>query len=130
VRQFSQDDGHCFVMQEQIGDEVERLIRLVQRVYDDFGMPIAAKLGTVRRNSSARSRPGITPSAAARRARRTGMAYTSTKGTGVLRPEDRFRRHRRDRPQVAVRDDSARLPDAGAFDLKYIGADNAEHRRS
>ena len=24
VRQFSQDDGHCFVTQEQIGDEVER----------------------------------------------------------------------------------------------------------
>ena len=27
VRQFSQDDAHCFVTQEQIGDEVERLIR-------------------------------------------------------------------------------------------------------
>src|SRR6266508_1319745 len=46
VRQFSQDDGHCFVMQDQIGDEVERLIGLVQRVYDDFAIPIAAKLGT------------------------------------------------------------------------------------
>src|SRR4029453_3538561 len=46
VRQFSQDDGHCFVMQEQIGDEVERLLRLVQRVYDDFELLFAAKLGT------------------------------------------------------------------------------------
>src|SRR5262249_10915404 len=46
VRQFSQDDGHCFVMQEQIGDEVERLLRLVQRGYDDFRMPFEAKLGT------------------------------------------------------------------------------------
>jgi len=27
VRQFSQDDAHCFVTPEQIGDEVERLIR-------------------------------------------------------------------------------------------------------
>ncbi len=26
VRQFSQDDAHCFVTQEQIGDEVERLL--------------------------------------------------------------------------------------------------------
>jgi len=25
---FSQDDGHCFVMPEQIGDEVERLLKL------------------------------------------------------------------------------------------------------
>src|SRR3712207_1361390 len=39
VRQFSQDDGHCFVMQEQIGAEVEALIGLVQRVYGDFGLP-------------------------------------------------------------------------------------------
>jgi threonyl-tRNA synthetase len=46
VRQFSQDDAHCFVTREQIGDEVERLIRLVQRVYDDFGLSFTAKLST------------------------------------------------------------------------------------
>ena len=46
VRQFSQDDAHCFVTQEQIGDEVERLLRLVQRVYGDFGLPYTAKLST------------------------------------------------------------------------------------
>ena len=38
VRQFSQDDAHCFVMESQIGEEVERLLRLVQRVYGDFGL--------------------------------------------------------------------------------------------
>src|SRR5258708_26638619 len=46
-RQFSQDDAHCFVTREQIGDEVERLIRLVQRVYGDFGLPFTAKLSTM-----------------------------------------------------------------------------------
>src|SRR5438034_9146920 len=46
VRQFSQDDAHCFVTQEQIGEEIERLIRLVQRVYGDFGLPFTAKLAT------------------------------------------------------------------------------------
>src|SRR5215467_2521719 len=46
VRQFSQDDAHCFVTQEQIGEEVERLIRLVQRIYGDFGLPFSAKLST------------------------------------------------------------------------------------
>src|SRR6202030_4483740 len=46
VRQFSQDDAHCFVTPEQIGEEVERLIRLVQRVYGDFGLPFTAKLST------------------------------------------------------------------------------------
>lgn len=46
VRQFSQDDAHCFVTQDQIGEEVESLIRLIQRVYRDFGLPFSAKLST------------------------------------------------------------------------------------
>src|SRR5689334_3019610 len=46
VRQFSQDDGHCFVMPEQIGAEVEHILRLVRRVYDDLGLTFQPKLGT------------------------------------------------------------------------------------
>ncbi len=46
VRQFSQDDAHCFIMQEQIGDEVARLIGLVQKIYGDFGLSFTAKLST------------------------------------------------------------------------------------
>src|SRR6476469_1110132 len=47
VRQFSQDDGHCFVMPDQIGSEVEHMLRLIRRVYDDLGMPFTAKLSTM-----------------------------------------------------------------------------------
>jgi threonyl-tRNA synthetase len=47
VRQFSQDDAHCFVMPDQIGEEVGRLIGLVRRVYGDFGLPFTAKLSTM-----------------------------------------------------------------------------------
>src|SRR6185295_8435011 len=46
VRQFSQDDAHCFVMESQIAEEVERLLRLVQRVYADFGLTPEMKLST------------------------------------------------------------------------------------
>src|SRR5688500_11917565 len=46
VRQFSQDDAHCFVTDEQIASEVEALLRLVQRVYGDFGLTYEAKLST------------------------------------------------------------------------------------
>jgi threonyl-tRNA synthetase len=46
VRQFSQDDAHCFVMESQIGDEVERLLSLVKQVYDDFGLTYRVKLST------------------------------------------------------------------------------------
>ena len=64
VRQFSQDDGHCFVMEEQIGEEVERLLRLVQRVYGDFGLTAGDEaLDAARRVHGRRSRRGITPSA-------------------------------------------------------------------
>src|SRR5438874_4382226 len=47
VRQFSQYDAHCFITPEQIGDECERLIGLVQRVYRDFDLPFSAKLSTM-----------------------------------------------------------------------------------
>ena len=46
VRQFSQDDGHIFITPDQIAGEVETALRLVQRVYKDFGLSIAMKLST------------------------------------------------------------------------------------
>ena len=121
---------HCFVTQEQIGDEVERLLGLVQRVYGDFGLPYTAKLST--RPAEFLGEIATWDSAEAQlqggaRARRPGL-HPQRGRRRVLRPEDRLRRHRRDRPQVAVRDDSARLQMPERFDLKYIGADNAEHR--
>jgi threonyl-tRNA synthetase len=62
------------------------------------------------------------------RARAAGSLRPQRGRRRLLRAEDRLRRHRRDRAQVAVRHDPARLPAAERFDLKYIGADNAEHR--
>jgi threonyl-tRNA synthetase len=46
VRQFSQDDAHCFVTEEQIGEEVRQLLGLVKRVYGDFGLTYDVKLST------------------------------------------------------------------------------------
>ena len=46
VRQFCQDDAHLFITPEQIGSEVEDLLKLVQRVYKDFGLSIEMKLST------------------------------------------------------------------------------------
>jgi threonyl-tRNA synthetase len=39
VRQFQQDDAHLFITEDQIGDEVNRLLSLVARVYIAFDMP-------------------------------------------------------------------------------------------
>jgi threonyl-tRNA synthetase len=130
VRQFSQDDAHCFVMPEQIGDEVERLIRLVQQVYGDFGLPFTAKLstmpdehmGTVEtwRHAEAQLKASL---------EQAGMAYTINEKDGAFYgPKidfdvtDAIGR----KWQCATIQLDYMQPEN--FDLKYIGADNAEHR--
>ena len=115
VRQFSQDDAHCFVTPEQIGDEVERLIGLVQRVYGDFGLPFTAKLSTTPDELLGEVATWDHAEAQLKAAlERAGHGLRPEReGRRVLRAEDRLRRHRRDRPEVAVRDDPARLPAAG-----------------
>jgi threonyl-tRNA synthetase len=46
VRQFSQDDAHCFITEDQIGEEVGRLLGLIGRVYGDFGLDYRMELST------------------------------------------------------------------------------------
>ena len=63
VRQLSQDDAHCFVMESQIGEEVERLLRLVQRVYrrlrpEAGDAALDAARGISRRHRNVESRRG------------------------------------------------------------------------
>jgi threonyl-tRNA synthetase len=130
VRQFSQDDAHCFVMQEQIGEEVERLIRLVQKVYGDFALPFTAKLstrpdehmGTVATWDHAESQLKAALDHAA-------MSYTLNEKDGAFYgPKidfdvtDAIGR----KWQCATIQLDYMQPEN--FDLKYIGADNTEHR--
>ena len=46
VRQFQQDDAHIFVMEEQIADEVKRLVELVDYFYGALGLAYTAKFAT------------------------------------------------------------------------------------
>ncbi|HEX5735742.1 MAG TPA: threonine--tRNA ligase [Blastocatellia bacterium] len=39
VRQFQQDDSHIFITEDQIGEEITRVVGLVNRVYNAFNMP-------------------------------------------------------------------------------------------
>ena len=131
VRQFSQDDGHCFVTPEQIGDEVERLLRLVQRVYGDFGLTYTAKLSTRPDGVPRRDRDvGLAPKRSCKAAlERAGQAYTVNEGDGAFYgPKidfdvtDAIGR----KWQCATIQLDYQMPER--FDLKYTGADNAEHR--
>jgi threonyl-tRNA synthetase len=46
VRQFQQDDAHIFITEDQIGQEVARLVGLLKRIYTAFGMPYRYVLST------------------------------------------------------------------------------------
>jgi threonyl-tRNA synthetase len=130
VRQFSQDDAHCFITDEQIGSEVEALIRLVQRVYGDFGLEYTAKLSTRPEKFLGEVATWDLAEAGLRQALdRAGQAYDLNEGDGAFYgPKIDF----------DITDALGRKWQCGTiqldyqlprqFDLKYIGADNAEHR--
>jgi threonyl-tRNA synthetase len=130
VRQFSQDDAHCFVMQEQIGEEVQRLLGLVQQVYGDLGLTFEVKLSTRpeqylgQRETWDHAESQLTQALEA-----AGQAYTINEGDGAFYgPKidfdvtDAIGR----KWQCATIQLDYQLPER--FDLKYVGADNAEHR--
>src|SRR5437868_4954751 len=130
VRQFSQDDAHCFITPEQIGEEVERLIRLVQRVYGDFGLPFTAKLSTRPEKFMGEIATWDHAEAQLKDAlARAGLEYTLNAGDGAFYgPKidfdvtDAIGR----KWQCATIQLDYQQPEN--FDLTYIGADNAEHR--
>lgn len=47
VMELTQDDGHIFLMEGQVEEEVQRFLELVKTVYDTFGMRFVAKLSTM-----------------------------------------------------------------------------------
>jgi threonyl-tRNA synthetase len=130
VRQFSQDDAHCFVSEAQIAAEVEALLKLVQQVYGDFGLPYTAKLSTRPDEFLGEVATWDRAEAALREALdRAGQAYTVDEGDGAFYgPKidfdvtDALGR----KWQCATIQLDYQMPER--FDLKYIGADNTEHR--
>jgi len=130
VRQFSQDDAHCFVAEDQIGAEVERLIRLVQRVYGDFDLQFTAKLSTMPEEHLGEVATWQQAEAQLRQALQSaGQPYTLNEGDGAFYgPKidfdvtDAIGR----KWQCATIQLDYQMPER--FGLKYVGADNAEHR--
>ncbi len=130
VRQFSQDDAHCFVMESQIGEEVERLLRLVQRVYGDFGLAYEVKLSTRPAEFLGEKATWDHAEAELTRAlQATGTTYRVDEGDGAFYgPKidfdvtDAIGR----KWQCATIQLDYQMPQR--FGLKYVGPDNQEHQ--
>lgn len=130
VRQFSQDDAHCFVMESQIGEEVARVLELVKRVYDDFGLTYQVKLSTRPDEYLGEKATWDHAEAELKRAlEAAGMAYTINEGDGAFYgPKidfdvtDAIGRTW----QCATIQLDYQLPER--FDLTYVGPDNQPHR--
>jgi threonyl-tRNA synthetase len=130
VRQFSQDDGHIFLMPDQIPGEVAALMTLIQGIYQDFGLEYTVKLST-------RPEKYVGDLALWERAEgalksaleKAGQQYWINDGDGAFYgPKIDF----------DITDAIGRKWQCGTiqldyvvperFDLKYAGADNTEHR--
>ena len=129
VRQFSQDDAHCFITEDQIGEEVERLIRLVDRIYRDFGLDYAVELSTRPEKFLGELETWDHAESQLRGAiEAAGTPYAVSEGDGSfygpkidVHVTDAIGR----RWQCATIQLDYQMPQR--FGLKYVGADNAEH---
>jgi len=129
VRQFSQDDAHCFVTDDQIGAEVEALLRLVQQIYGDFGLEYTAKLATRPEKFLGEVATWDHAESSLRQAlERAGQPYLLEAGEGAFYgPKIDF----------DITDALGRKWQCGTiqldyqmparFNLRYVGADNTEH---
>ena len=130
VREFIMDDAHIFLREDQIGEEVERLLRLVKRVYDDFGLTTEMKLATRPAEFLGEASTWDHAEGELKKAlEAVGVSYTINEGDGAFygpkidfAVTDALGR----KWQCATIQLDYQLPQQ--FELKYIGADNTEHR--
>jgi threonyl-tRNA synthetase len=130
VRQFQQDDCHCFIREDQIKDEVHFLLRFILSYYETFGLTANLKLATRPEERVGtddmwdRAESGLRGALEA-----TGMVYELKEGDGAFYgPKIDF----------DVTDSIGRPWQLGTiqldysnperFDLTYVGEDNAAHR--
>jgi threonyl-tRNA synthetase len=130
VREFIMDDAHIFLREDQIGEEVERLLRLVGRVYDDFGLTPEMKLSTRPAEFLGEVATWNHAEGELKKAlEAVNVPFTINEGDGAFygpkidfAVTDALGR----KWQCATIQLDYQLPQQ--FQLKYIGADNAEHR--
>jgi threonyl-tRNA synthetase len=130
VRQFQQDDAHIYLREDQIVEEVHRLVELLNYFYSTLGLSYAPKFATRPPTRIGSDEMWDRAEAALRDAlEQTGMEYDVNEGDGAFYgPKIDF----------DVADAIGRTWQLGTiqldyaaperFDLVYSGEDNQEHR--
>jgi threonyl-tRNA synthetase len=130
VREFIMDDAHIFITEDQIGEEVERVLRIIERVYADFGLTPEMTLSTRPAEYLGEQATWDHAESALQNAlERARQAFTVAPGEGAFygpkidfAVTDALGR----RWQCATIQLDYQLPQR--FGLTYVGADNTEHR--
>ena len=130
VRSFAQDDAHVFCTLEQVEDEVVAAVEMIREIYDTFGFADQLELSTRPEKRLGSDELWDRAEAILRGALgRTGLDYEVKEGDGAFYgPKIDFQ----------IRDAIGRNWQLGTvqldfqmperFDLKYIGADGADHQ--
>ncbi|MCR8641190.1 threonine--tRNA ligase [Paenibacillus sp. N1-5-1-14] len=130
VRTFCQDDAHIFVRTDQIEDEIERVIALIDHVYQVFGFEYSIELSTRPEDSLGSAELWEQAENALQNVLdHRGVEYRLNPGDGAFYgPKIDF--HIRDALkrswQCATIQLDFQMPEK--FDLNYIGEDNQKHR--
>ena len=130
VREFIMDDAHIFITENQIGEEVERVLRIIERVYADFGLTPEMTLSTRPAEYLGEQATWDHAESELQQAlERAHQGFTVAPGEGAFygpkidfAVTDALGR----KWQCATIQLDYQLPQR--FGLTYVGADNTEHR--
>ena len=130
VRCFTQDDAHIFMTPEQIEDEIEGVVRLIDKFYKVFGFKYSLELSTRPENSMGSDEQWQTATDALVNAlNKLGKEYEINEGDGAFYgPKIDF--HLEDSLgrtwQCGTIQLDFQMPER--FDLTYVGQDGEKHR--
>ena len=130
VREFTQDDAHIFMAEEQVEEEIQRVAKLIDAVYAKFGFPYYVELSTKPENSIGSEEEWELATQALQNAMDSmGIPYVINEGDGAFYgPKLDF--HLKDSIgrtwQCGTIQLDFQLPKR--FEIEYIGADGEKHR--
>ncbi len=130
VRCFTQDDAHIFMTPDQIEDEIEGVVRLIDKFYKVFGFKYNLELSTRPEDSMGTDEQWETATNALKNAlEKLGKSYEINEGDGAFYgPKIDF--HLEDSLgrtwQCGTIQLDFQMPER--FDLTYVGQDGEKHR--